>query len=115
MRQSVRRLLRSPGFATLAIGMLAIGIGINAGMLALVDAFFFRPPFHVANPAAVYRLHFTALDGEEPESTDRTHYPNIARTGSCHDHAASQNGWRQRRCCGRPYRPAGRRMVFHSD
>ena len=77
LRQSVRQLFRSPGFATLAIGMLAVGVGINTGMLALMDALFFRPPFHVADPTSVFRLQFTVLDQGEPEPADRTHYPNL--------------------------------------
>ena len=77
LRQSARQLFRSPGFATLAIGMLAIGIGINTGMLAVMDALFFRPPFHVADPTSVFRLQFTVLDQGEPEPADRTHYPNV--------------------------------------
>lgn len=77
LRQSARRLLRSPGFAALAIGILVIGIGVNAAMLALMDALLFRPPFHVADPATVFRLQFTVLDQGQPEPADRTHYPNI--------------------------------------
>ena len=77
LRHAVRRLVRAPGFAALAIGMFVVGIGVNAAMFALMDALFFRPPFHVADPAAVYKLHFTVLDRGEPEPADRTHYPNI--------------------------------------
>ena len=77
MRQAARQLFRSPGFATLTIVMLAIGIGINTGMLALMDALLFRPPLHVAEPANVFRVEFTVLDQGEPELADRTHYPNI--------------------------------------
>ena len=77
LRQSVRRLFRSPAFATLAVGMLVVGIGVNAAMFELIDALLFRPPFHVADPASVARLEFIVDDRGQPEPADRTHYPNV--------------------------------------
>lgn len=46
VRQTLRRLLHAPGFALVAMLTLALGIGVNATMLGLVEALLFRPsPF----------------------------------------------------------------------
>lgn len=74
LRQAVRRLRWSPGFAALAIGTLAIGVGINTAMFALMDALLFRPPFHVSEPASVVRLHFRIGSSPEPALLQRTSY-----------------------------------------
>jgi hypothetical protein len=42
LRQTVRCLLHAPGFALVAVLTLALGIGVNATMLGLVDALLFR-------------------------------------------------------------------------
>jgi len=69
--QALRALRRSAGFAALAIGILAVGIGTNAAMVALIDALLLRPPFHIADPEHVVRVRFRL-------SGDRTHYPAFA-------------------------------------
>ena len=69
--QAVRRLRWFAGFAALAIGILAVGIGTNAAMVALIDALLLRPPFHIADPENVARLQFRL-------SGSRTHYPAFA-------------------------------------
>ena len=73
LRQTIRRLAHAPAYAALTIGILAVGMGTNAAMLALVDALLFRPPAHVLTPERVVRLQFR----EEGESgpSGRTHYP----------------------------------------
>lgn len=75
LRQAVRRLFRSPGFAALAIGTLTVGIGINAAMFALMDALLFRPPPHIAGPEDVVRVQFRVEGGSGV--VPRTHYPNV--------------------------------------
>ena len=73
LRQTLRRFAHAPAYAALTIGILAVGMGTNAAMLALVDALLFRPPAHVIAPEHVVRLQFRE-EGELAPS-GRTHYP----------------------------------------
>jgi predicted permease len=43
IRYAVRWLLRSPGFAAVAILSLGLGVGVNTAMFSLVDSLLFRP------------------------------------------------------------------------
>jgi len=62
LRYGLAALLRDPGFAAIAIGVLALGIGANTAMFSLVDAVLLRPlPF--PNPERIVRVW------EAPSST----------------------------------------------
>ena len=56
---AARRLRNAPGFATVAIVTLAIGVGVNAAMFGLIDSLLFRPQAHVTDPDRVVRVQFT--------------------------------------------------------
>ncbi|MBI3886643.1 MAG: ABC transporter permease [Opitutae bacterium] len=43
LRHGVRTALKNPGFSLVVIGTLAIGIGVNLAVFALLDAMFLRP------------------------------------------------------------------------
>lgn len=58
LRQALRRLRRSPGYAALAVAILGLGIGGVAGAFGLLDAFFLRPlPYPTAD--RLVQLHRT--------------------------------------------------------
>lgn len=63
LRQATLRLFRSPSFAVLAIGTLAVGIGISTGMFVLMDALLFRAPFQIAQPEELVKVQCICLPG----------------------------------------------------
>jgi hypothetical protein len=43
LRCALRVLARSPGFAVVAVFVLALGIGANSAVVSIIDAMVFRP------------------------------------------------------------------------
>lgn len=56
LRHGVRSLVRSPGFATVAVVTLALGVGLNLAILSLGNAMFLRPLPGVRETASLYTL-----------------------------------------------------------
>src|SRR5688572_26041447 len=66
LRFTLRGLRRQPTFAAAVLLTLALGIGANATMFAIVDRLLFRPPAYLADPAQTGRVFlFRTIDGEE--------------------------------------------------
>ncbi len=76
LRQTLRRFAHAPAYAALTIGILAVGMGTNAAMLALVDALLFRPPAHVLAPERVVRLLFREEGESGPKRTNALRRPS---------------------------------------
>ncbi len=73
LRYGIRTLLRSPGFAAVAILTLAVGIAANTAIFSLVNAFFLRPlPFD--NPGEL--VHIWQTDRERGHDELRVSVPN---------------------------------------
>lgn len=56
LRYGLRTLARTPGFTLLAATVLALGIGVNAAVFSLANAFFLRP-LPVADPGTIVRVY----------------------------------------------------------
>jgi putative ABC transport system permease protein len=73
MKFGVRQLLRQPGFASVAILSLALGIGLNTTLFSVVNAVLFRGG-HVAEPDRLVEIYTSAV-AEYPQLT--TSYPDF--------------------------------------
>src|SRR5438046_10043361 len=61
LRYAFRQLLKNPGFTSVAVLTLALGIGANTAMFSLADFFFLRP-LPVPRPDDLKRLYLRAAD-----------------------------------------------------
>jgi predicted permease len=58
LRRTARALARRPGYAAIATVTLALGIGANSAMFALVDRLLLSPPPHIRDADDVVHLRF---------------------------------------------------------
>lgn len=64
VRYAFRWMRRSPGFSTVAILSLGLGVGVNTAMFSLVDTLLFRP-LPVTSPETLVDVFTTGGDGDE--------------------------------------------------
>ena len=63
VRYALKWLLRSPGFASVAVLSLAVGIGFNTALFSIVDALLFRP-LPIADPGRIVDVYTRGGDGD---------------------------------------------------
>jgi putative ABC transport system permease protein len=56
VRYGLRSMVRTPGFTTVALVMIAVGTGANAAMFSVVDALLLRSPFPNPERIAIVRI-----------------------------------------------------------
>jgi putative ABC transport system permease protein len=83
LRSAVRALKSTPVPVGAAVLTLALAIGINAGMVGLVDRALLSPPDQVADPDRVVTLAFERGEGDERVRMTTTSYVTFA---SIRDH-----------------------------
>ena len=74
LRYAIRALARSPGFATLAVLVLALGIGLTTAVFSLVNMVLLRPLPGDSQPGQVVGLF--CFDRTKPDSYREFSYPN---------------------------------------
>ncbi len=76
LRYALRRLLRTPGFTAGALAIMAIAIGANTAVFAIVNQVLLRPPPY-DQPERVVHVYQDSDDGE-PSSTSFPAYRDMA-------------------------------------
>lgn len=81
VRYALRGIRRNPGFTTVVVITLTLGLGVNAAIFSLVDRLFLQTPSGVESPETLRRVYVTqsSLRAGIPELTTRGqfNYPEI--------------------------------------
>ncbi|HEU4631077.1 MAG TPA: ABC transporter permease, partial [Gemmatimonadaceae bacterium] len=82
LRFAVRGLLRSPGYAIVAVLTLALGIGANVTVFTLVNAVLLRPPAGVWHPERLVGLYTSDYSGPAYGTSS---YPDVEEFSAARD------------------------------
>jgi len=77
LRVAARALRRAPGFATVIVATLALGVGANAMMFGIVDRLFLRPPAYLRDAGRTSRVFFTRVRDGVEDTFDHTGYASL--------------------------------------
>ena len=97
LRYSARGLRRSPGFTATVIVTLALGIGANTTMFAIIDRLMFRPYPYMRAPNEVHRIYLSTTSRGRTLTyamMPYTRYLDIARAARSFSQIAAVSEWR---------------------
>jgi len=77
VRYAIRGLRRNPGFTTVVVLTLALGLGANAAVFSLLDRLFLQTPSGVADADGLKRVYLTQFYRGEAQIADRYNYPEL--------------------------------------
>ena len=78
LRYVLRGLMRARGLTLSVLATLALGIGVNAAMVDLVDRLMFRPLAYLRDPSSAHRLYWQRLQRGATATTTSTQYTHYA-------------------------------------
>ncbi|HSC27719.1 MAG TPA: ABC transporter permease, partial [Vicinamibacterales bacterium] len=94
LRYARRMLVRAPGFATVAIATLALGIGANTGMFTIVNALLFRPlPYVQPDRLVTVWQDLRARGGPADEWVTPGNYADFRQAKNVFEEVAVIAGW----------------------
>jgi predicted permease len=102
VRYGVRSLRKSPGFTSVAVLTLALGIGANSAIFSVVNALMLRPlPF--SDPDRIVRIYSIKdgapisgfWDGANPGGPSALDVRDFAESSHCFDKMAVYDSWRK--------------------
>ena len=96
LRYAMRGVRRAPGFTLGVVLTLALGIGANTAMFALIDRILFRPPPHLIAASRVHRIYAgETIRGLEHLGGvgEYARYADLSRWTSSFDRVAAFSEW----------------------
>jgi len=97
LRYALRGIRRSPGFALTVIVTLALGIGANTAIFAVIDRLMFRPFPLMHDPASVHRVYLqTTYQGQDHANPTFPYlrYLDLRAATRTISSAAAESEWR---------------------
>jgi predicted permease len=78
LRYAIRGLRARPGFTTIIVATVALGVGANAAMFGVLDRLLFRAPAHLIDPPLVHRVYLGGTTNGIRNTVRRIEFPTYA-------------------------------------